>query len=172
MPIARKVLFTFLLLTAFFIVGLSSIIIYETQSKVSEIKNYKQQIALRILDRKDRLIANVFEDKFRYFASFDEIPPRIIETLLAVEDTMFFEHNGINFDAISRAMLKNIKSGGYIEGGSTITQQLVKNIALSNSCNTSRKCAYKRRNIRKIYKLYLFWTRILWCENCSTRILQ
>lgn len=139
MPIARKVLFTFLLLTAFFIVGLSSIIIYDTQSKVSEIKNYKQQIALRILDRKDRLIANVFEDKFRYFASFDEIPPRIIETLLAVEDTMFFEHNGVNFDAISRAMLKNIKSGGYIEGGSTITQQLVKNIVLSNEKTIDRK---------------------------------
>lgn len=139
MSITRKVLFTFLFLAVFFIITLLTIIIFDTQSKVSAIKNYKPQIALRILDRKDRLIANVFEDQFRYFASFDEIPPRIIETLLAVEDTMFFEHSGINFDAISRAILKNIKSGGYMEGGSTITQQLVKNVVLSNEKTLDRK---------------------------------
>ena len=135
----KKIIFAFLFLVLFFVFALLAIVIYDTQSKVSDIKSHKPQIALRILDRKDRLIANVFEDQFRYFAPFDEIPPRIIETLLAVEDTMFFEHSGINFDAISRAMLKNIKSGGYIEGGSTITQQLVKNIVLSNEKTLDRK---------------------------------
>lgn len=137
--INKKILFALLFLAAFFIIGLVIILIYNTQSKVSEIKNYKPKIALRILDRNDKLIANVFEDEFRYFVDFDEIPPRIIETLLAVEDTMFFEHNGVNFDAISRAMIKNIKSGGYTEGGSTITQQLVKNVALSSEKTIDRK---------------------------------
>ena len=118
-----------------FLVGLFALItiiaIYDTQSKVALVVHYAPNKALKILDRKDRLIANAFDGEFRHYAEFDEIPPKIIETLLAVEDTMFFEHSGINLDAIMRAMLKNIKSGGLNEGGSTITQQLVKNVALS-----------------------------------------
>ncbi|RAX54632.1 penicillin-binding protein [Helicobacter sp. 16-1353] len=135
----KKVILAILLLVVFFIIGFIAIVVYDTQSKVSTIINYKPGIALKILDRKDRLVANVFENEFRYYTTFEQIPPKIIETLLAVEDTMFFEHNGVNFDAISRAMLKNIKSGGYIEGGSTITQQLVKNVALSREKTIDRK---------------------------------
>lgn len=137
--INKKILFAIAFLILFFIVTLIGMIIYDNQSKVYSIKNYKPGISLKILDRKDRLVANVFENEFRYYATFNEIPPKIIETLLAVEDTMFFEHNGVNFDAISRAMIKNIKSGSYIEGGSTITQQLVKNIALSREKTIDRK---------------------------------
>lgn len=135
----KKIIFAIMTLAGFFLVGLFVVVVYETQSKVSMIIDYKPKIALKILDSNDRLIANVFEDEFRYYTTFDEIPPKIIETLLAVEDTMFFEHSGVNFDAISRAMLKNIKSGGYVEGGSTITQQLVKNIALSREKTIDRK---------------------------------
>lgn len=115
------------------------IAIYDTQSKVLQVVHYAPNRALKILDRKDRLIANAFDGEFRHYATFDEIPPKIIETLLAVEDTMFFEHSGINLDAIMRAMIKNIKSGGLNEGGSTITQQLVKNIALSMERTFDRK---------------------------------
>ena len=115
------------------------IAIYDTQSKVLQVVHYTPNRALKILDRKDRLIANAFDGEFRHYATFDEIPPKIIETLLAVEDTMFFEHSGINLDAIMRAMIKNIKSGGLNEGGSTITQQLVKNIALSMERTFDRK---------------------------------
>ena len=126
-----------------FIVGLFALItiiaIYDTQSKVALVVHYAPNKALKILDRKDRLIANAFDGEFRHYAEFDEIPPKIIETLLAVEDTMFFEHSGINLDAIMRAMLKNIKSGGLNEGGSTITQQLVKNVALSMERTFDRK---------------------------------
>ncbi|MGX3011318.1 transglycosylase domain-containing protein [Helicobacter sp. 23-1044] len=113
--------------------------IYDTQSKVAQVVNYTPNKALKILDRKDRLVANAFEDEFRHFVPYDEIPPKIIETLLAVEDTMFFEHSGINLDAIMRAMLRNLKSGGLNEGGSTISQQLVKNIALSMERTFDRK---------------------------------
>lgn len=137
--INKKVIFAIIFIIIFFVAGLIVVVVYDTQSKVSMIVNYKPGIALKILDRKDRLVANVFENEFRYYVDFDNIPPKIIETLLAVEDTMFFEHSGVNFDAISRAMLKNIQSGGYVEGGSTITQQLVKNIALSREKTIDRK---------------------------------
>ena len=137
--INKKVIFALLALGAIFIGGFIIVSIYDTQSSVPKVVNYKPNITLKILDRKDRLIANVFDEQFRYYATFDEIPPKVIETLLAVEDTMFFEHNGVNLDAIIRAMVKNIKSGGLNEGGSTITQQLVKNVALTMNRTLDRK---------------------------------
>lgn len=126
-------------LAVVFVVGLLVFVAKDTKDKISDVVDYQPPVALKILDRHDRLIANAFEGEFRYYAAFDEIPPRIIETLLAVEDTMFFEHSGVNFDAIIRAMLKNIQSAGYVEGGSTITQQLVKNLALTRKKTIDRK---------------------------------
>lgn len=115
-------------------------IYHEVEKEVDKIKNYKFALASQIVDRKGRLIANIFSDEnFRFYAPYDEIPPRVIESLLAVEDTLFFEHIGINPDAIARAMLKNIKNMRYVEGGSTLTQQLVKNIALSPEKKLKRK---------------------------------
>lgn len=134
-----KIFLAITLLVIFFILGVIINIFIETRIKVTEIRELKPNIALKILDRKGRLIANVFSDEFRYYAEFNEIPTRLIETLLAVEDTSFFEHNGINFDAISRAMIKNLKNAKLIEGGSTITQQLVKNVALSMDRTIDRK---------------------------------
>jgi len=55
----------------------------------------------------------------------------MIEALLAIEDTNFFEHPGVNFDAIFRAAIKDIKARKMVEGASTITQQLVKNELLT-----------------------------------------
>lgn len=137
---SKRRIFVAVLIFFAVIFGLITIIaIYDTQSKVLQVAHYAPNKALKILDRKDRLIANAFDGEFRHYAEFDEIPPKIIETLLAVEDTMFFEHSGINLDAIMRAMIKNIKSGGLNEGGSTITQQLVKNVALSMERTFDRK---------------------------------
>ena len=135
----RRVFFALLVFFAVIFAVFTISAIYDTQSKVSQVVHYNPNRALKILDRKERLIANAFEGEFRHYVAFDEIPPKIIETLLAVEDTMFFEHSGVNLDAIIRAMLRNIKSGGLNEGGSTITQQLVKNVALSMERTFDRK---------------------------------
>jgi penicillin-binding protein 1A len=56
-----------------------------------------------------------------------------------MEDTRFFEHNGVNPDAILRAIVKDIKAGSFVEGGSTLTQQLIKNKLLSNEKKLVRK---------------------------------
>lgn len=109
------------------------------RDNVDRLRNYKPDLATQILDRKDRLVANVYEKELRFYANFDEIPPRMVEALLAVEDTLFFEHHGINYDAVFRAILKNLRQGKYLEGGSTLTQQLVKNTVLSRDKNLYRK---------------------------------
>jgi penicillin-binding protein 1A len=63
----------------------------------------------------------------------------MIEAIVAIEDTAFFEHFGINIDAIFRAIIKDIKARAFVEGASTLTQQLVKNIALSSKKKLERK---------------------------------
>lgn len=106
---------------------------------VSELVDYKPAQTTRIYDKDGEKIANIFDGKHRYYASFEEIPPRVIEALVAIEDTTFFEHPGINIDAIFRAAIKVIKAGHAVEGASTITQQLVKNVLLTREKKLSRK---------------------------------
>ncbi len=106
---------------------------------VSELVDYKPAQTTRIYDKDGEKIANIFDEKHRYYASFSEIPPRVIEALVAIEDTTFFEHPGVNIDAIFRAAIKVIKAGHAVEGASTITQQLVKNVLLTREKKLSRK---------------------------------
>ncbi|NPA59250.1 MAG: PBP1A family penicillin-binding protein [Epsilonproteobacteria bacterium] len=106
---------------------------------ISSLSNYKPEMTTRIYDKNGDKIASIFNKKHRYYASFDEIPPKIIEALVAIEDTTFFEHPGINIDAIFRAAIKVIKAGKAVEGASTITQQLVKNVLLTREKKLSRK---------------------------------
>ena len=106
---------------------------------ISSLVNYKPPLTSRVYDKNGEKIANVFDKQNRYYATFDEIPPRVIEALVAIEDTTFFEHSGVNFDAIFRAVIKDIKARKMVEGASTITQQLVKNKLLTREKKLSRK---------------------------------
>jgi len=106
---------------------------------ISSLIDYKPKLTSVIYDKDGVKIANVFDKEHRFYASFDEIPPRAIEALVAIEDTTFFEHPGINIDAIFRAAIKVLKAGRAVEGASTITQQLVKNKLLSREKKLSRK---------------------------------
>ncbi|WQX35714.1 penicillin-binding protein [Helicobacter pylori] len=138
----KKIFYGFIVLFLI-VMGLLAILIAQvwvtTDKDIAKIKDYRPSVASQILDRKGRLIANIYDKEFRFYARFEEIPPRFIESLLAVEDTLFFEHRGINLDAIMRAMIKNAKSGRYTEGGSTLTQQLVKNMVLTREKTLTRK---------------------------------
>jgi penicillin-binding protein 1A len=89
--------------------------------------NYKPQTSSVILDRNGEKLAYVFKKQHRLYATYDEIPGFLVEGLVAMEDTQFFEHNGVNPDAIIRAIIKDVQAGKFVEGGSTLTQQLIKN---------------------------------------------
>jgi len=106
---------------------------------ISSLTKYEPEVTSRIYDKNGDKIANIFLKKHRYYAPFDEIPPRVIEALVAIEDTSFFEHSGVNFDAIFRAIIKDVKARKMVEGASTITQQLVKNKLLTREKKLSRK---------------------------------
>ncbi len=111
----------------------------ELSPQVHAMIDYHPNEITQVFDSKGRLIANLFDEEYRFYAKYDEIPGRVIEALLAVEDTMFFEHEGVNFDAIARAVFKNVVNMKYMEGGSTLTQQLVKNMLLTSDRTLNRK---------------------------------
>ncbi|EKF75332.1 penicillin-binding protein [Alcanivorax hongdengensis A-11-3] len=75
----------------------------------------------------------------RVLVRLDQVPPLLVDMLVATEDRSFYEHHGISLRGLSRAMLANIKAGGLVQGGSTLTQQLVKNFWLTSERTLSRK---------------------------------
>lgn len=101
--------------------------------------NYTPSLTTKVYDRNGDKIANMFDVENRYYVSFNQVPAQLVEALLAIEDTSFFEHEGVNFDAIFRAMFKDLRSGKMVEGASTLTQQLVKNTLLTREKKISRK---------------------------------
>lgn len=111
----------------------------ELKFDTSKLVDYHPEMTTRIYDRNGELIANIFKEKHRLYAPIEEIPPRLIEALVAIEDTVFFEHEGVNYEAILRAVLKDIKYGKLKEGASTLTQQLVKNTLLTSEKKLKRK---------------------------------
>jgi penicillin-binding protein 1A len=75
----------------------------------------------------------------RVTVSLDKIPEPVIESILAVEDANFYRHKGVNIRSIARAVDANLESGGVSQGGSTITQQVVKNSLVGDDRDFSRK---------------------------------
>jgi penicillin-binding protein 1B len=75
----------------------------------------------------------------RVLLPLDEVPGPLVKMLLAVEDRAFYEHHGLSLRGLARAMVANIRAGGIAEGGSTLTQQLVKNFWLTNERSILRK---------------------------------
>ena len=106
---------------------------------IKKIVDYKPQLTTQFFDKNGKHISNIFDKEHRFYIDFKDIPPRVIESLVAIEDTQFFEHNGINQEAISRAIIKDIKAMKLVEGASTITQQLVKTMILTRDKKIIRK---------------------------------
>jgi len=131
-----------IILVIMFAIALFAAFIYaynEIKLDMDKIVNYRPKTSSVILDHKGNKISNIMQGQHRLYAKYDEIPGYLIEAVIAIEDTRFFEHNGVNPDAIIRAALRNYEAGKKVEGGSTITQQLVKKILLSPKKSYTRK---------------------------------
>lgn len=132
--------FITILVFLFFSLVVAFLYLYnEIDGELDSLINYNPNISTTILDTNSKRISYIFKNKHRLYASYNEMPGYLIEALIAVEDTHFFEHKGVNFDAIFRAVIKNFKAGRYVEGGSTLTQQLIKTAILTREKSIKRK---------------------------------
>ena len=106
-----------------------------------QLQNYQPNVATRVQAGDGRLMAEFAKQK-RVFVPINAMPPRMIYAVLAAEDREFYSHGGVNPMAIARAALTNLLhlgSGKRQLGASTITQQVAKNILLSNEYSYTRK---------------------------------
>jgi penicillin-binding protein 1A len=92
-----------------------------------------------VYDRNGGVLAILHREENRSPITLDQVPKHVIDAILAVEDDNFYEHNGVNVRSIVRAALANAESGTVQQGGSTITQQLVKQSLLTPDRDIGRK---------------------------------
>ena len=122
----------------------------------------RSELAVTFLDRYGNEIGNR-GIKHNDSVPLEEMPDHLIKAVLATEDRRFYEHYGIDFYGTFRALLTNARAGGVVQGGSTITQQLAKNLFLSNERTIERKIneaflalwLESRLSKKDILKLYL-----------------
>ncbi len=107
----------------------------------SELADYRPPTATRVYAGDGTLIGE-FSDERRIYVPYEQIPTEVVQAFLAAEDRNFFQHGGIDVSGLGRAMFKNIfnaATGRRLEGGSTITQQVAKNVLLTNESTLGRK---------------------------------
>ena len=100
--------------------------------------SYKPAQVTRVLGRDGSLLAEMFVER-RTIVSIGEIPKQMRLAMLAAEDAGFYEHEGLNYLGMLRALIVNLRAGRTRQGGSTITQQVVKNILLDPERTYERK---------------------------------
>lgn len=147
-----------------FIIGYI-IYIFASLPKIITVDDYHPLLVTKIYDRNQEEIGEFFRER-RIVVPFEKFPKHLIHAFISAEDSSFFEHSGINYAAILRAMLANIKAGRKVQGGSTITQQVAKSLLLSPEKTYTRKIkeailAYKMEaNLSKEEILFLYFNQI------------
>jgi len=94
--------------------------------------------ATKVYDANGQLIGNLFEEN-RTFVPLSKIPLNLQDAIISIEDDRFYQHHGIDFRGIARALWVDITGKGGMQGGSTITQQLAKNVFLTQKRTLARK---------------------------------
>ncbi|HAJ61970.1 MAG TPA: penicillin-binding protein [Cyanobacteria bacterium UBA8543] len=138
---------------------------------VRVLRGYVPSETTYIYDVKGRSLASLHGEANREVVKLDKITPNLKRAVLAMEDSHFYSHHGINPNSVGRALLINREQGRVVEGGSTLTMQLVKNLFLKPERKFSRKVAEAVMAIRieqiftkdQILEMYL--NQIYWGHN-------
>ena len=111
------------------------------KDKIVNLENTESKEPLTLMRLEPVLIGNFYprHNEDRVLVKLDDVPPLLTKGLIAVEDKNYRDHFGVNPKSIIRAVVANAKAGRKVQGGSTITQQLVKNFFLTNEQSYTRK---------------------------------
>jgi len=106
--------------------------------RVDTLEDYQPPVISSVYSDDGTVIAEFYKER-RIVVPVSEMPEQLIQAFVSAEDSNFFEHQGIDIISIFRAALKNVKAGGIVQGGSTITQQVAKSLLLTPEKKFSRK---------------------------------
>ena len=129
---SNKIIKLFKHLILILIIGIMSFSAYEINKGYYMYKQAIEQVSIKEKIKEIKQKEN--------YTKLEEVPEIYINAILAVEDHRFYEHKGVDIISITRAVLRNVKELKLIEGGSTITQQLAKNIYFTQEKKLERKC--------------------------------
>jgi len=132
-------------------------------TKLTSSENYA--VSTQIFDRNGQLLYEVYGDENRTPVDIESLPDHLLQATIAIEDKNFYRHHGLDIRGLVRAAINNI-TGGNTQGGSTITQQLVKNALLTKDRTFDRKIKeaflsflteiiYKKEDILEMYLNYI-----------------
>lgn len=151
------------------LVGLA--ISFRNLPDVRVLRSYVPAETTHIYDLKGRLLTSLHDEANREVVPLNKISPNLKRAVMAIEDSHFYQHHGINPGGVMRALAANLEANETVEGGSTLTMQLVKNLFLSPKRALSRKAAEAVLSIRleqiftkdQIMELYL--NQVYWGHN-------
>ncbi|HCQ31319.1 TPA: penicillin-binding protein [Candidatus Collierbacteria bacterium] len=153
------------LLFLFSVIGLTTFIYIEIFRELpdpNQLSQFPSKLTTQILDRNGVLLYKIYKDENRTLVSLDSLPPHVKNAFLSAEDKDFYFHKGFSLPGLFRAFYKNIFDD-RMEGGSTITQQLIKNTLLTSEKTIIRKTKEIILSIKterlfskdKIFEMYL-----------------
>ncbi len=151
------------------LVGLA--ISFRNLPDVRVLRSYAPTETTYIYDVNGVELASLHDEANREVVPLNRISPYLKRSLLAIEDSHFYYHQGVNLTGVGRALSSNFKKGGVKEGGSTITMQLIKNLFLSQKRQFSRKLAEAVLSIRleQIFRkdeiLEMYLNQVYWGHN-------
>ena len=163
--IINKILYIFFIVYSFAFIGIFFYAYQAIQNiNARELEIIATPLCSEIYDGSSHLVEKINE-KENIPVSYEDLPKNLIYALISIEDNNFFEHNGIDYHGVIRSIAHNLTKNTR-QGGSTITQQLVKNLLLSNEISITRKIqeAYLATQLEQNYTkeqiLELYFNRI------------
>lgn len=126
----------------------------KTLPSIESLKKYRPPLTTTVYARDGSKIAEFYLER-RYLVPLEEIPRHVKQAFLAAEDARFYEHPGVDIWSVIRAAVANLKAGAIVQGGSTITQQVVKALLLGPERTWQRKI----REAILAYKIDKFLTK-------------
>ena len=136
----KTIIITIVLLAGISAGGLAGAFLAFTHDlpQIRNLETFRPHAVTRVYSADKELLAELFLEK-RDPVPLQSIPPYLSAALIATEDRKFYKHSGVDIKGIARAIIKDIRAGGFVEGASTITQQLAKTIFLTPRKTIVRK---------------------------------
>lgn len=151
------------------LIGLASS--FRNLPDVRSLKTYTPPQTTHIYDIKGKPLTSLHGEANREVVKLDQISPNLKRAVMAIEDSHFYQHQGVNPTSLGRAFFANYREGSVVEGGSTMTMQLVKNLFLSRDRTFNRKVAEAVLAVRveqvfsKTEILELYLNQVYWGHN-------